>query len=65
MALFGLLGSKDTKPVIKETPLEIPPDVDLSALWEEPNDPSSIATMASIAAAVLSLISMLILIFKH
>lgn len=70
MALFGLVKDKvaPEKATLARTlkaeqglspaPL-IPEDVDLSALWEDPNDTSSLATILSGVAAVASSIGMI------
>lgn len=59
----GLIPEK--KGMIHEEPLPSMPDgVDLSALWEEPNDPSSLSVILAGASAVLTLVVLLVVIFK-
>lgn len=62
MALFGLVKDKVPAPVQglrnslqQTTPAPvIPDDVDLSALWEDPNDKGSLPLILSGVSAVLS-----------
>lgn len=66
MALFGF-GKEKPAPVQglrnslqQTTPAPIiPDDVDLSALWEDPNDSSSLQTILAGVAAVASSIGMI------
>lgn len=69
MALFGLVKDKPVPERTLATTLQaekgiapaplIPKDVDLSALWEDPNDNTSLVTILAGVAAVASSIGMI------
>jgi hypothetical protein len=47
-------------------PTELPEGVDLAALWEEPDASGGFGTIISIASGVVSLITLLVVLFlKH
>lgn len=52
MALRNALEETSTAP-------KIPDDVDLSALWEDPNDSTSLTTILMFVAAICSAIGMI------
>lgn len=67
MALFGLVKDKIPAPVaglrnaLQQTAPapQIPDDVDLSALWEDPNDKGSLPLILSGVAAVASSVALI------
>jgi hypothetical protein len=44
--------------------IEVPKGVELSALWEDPNDAGNLPLIISSAAAVLTFVTLIVLLFK-